>query len=161
MVGGTNSCLESNPIPARDTQRDQTNLVCTRTQGPHRDRTERLLWRYRSAVVCCRARGSGCSTLGYVISPLGGGHHYPHHRPARTYTWLGNRLLKGTNRTLCTPGHRRKEQWPHRGLSRTCLWVSGSLWWRHGSVVACCRVGGTECSNACTGSFEGGHHYLH
>ena len=30
-------CLESNPIPARDTQRAQTNLVCTRPQGPHRD----------------------------------------------------------------------------------------------------------------------------
>ena len=26
----------------------------------------------------------------------------PHHRAARTYTGLGNRLLEGTNRTLCT-----------------------------------------------------------
>ena len=37
MVGGANSSLESNPIPIRDAQRAQTNLVCTRTQGPHRD----------------------------------------------------------------------------------------------------------------------------
>ena len=33
MVGGAKSCLESN-IPARDIQRAQTNLVCTRTQKP-------------------------------------------------------------------------------------------------------------------------------
>ena len=38
MVGGVKSLLESNPIPTRDTQRAQTNLVCTRTQRPHRDR---------------------------------------------------------------------------------------------------------------------------
>ena len=32
---------------------------------------------------------------------------------------------------------------------------------RRGSVVACCRLGGTECGRTCPGSFEGGHHYLH
>ena len=37
MVGGVKSCLESNPIPARNAQRAQTNLVHTRTQGPQRD----------------------------------------------------------------------------------------------------------------------------
>ena len=36
-VGGVKLHLESNPIPARDAQRAQTNLVHTRTQGPHRD----------------------------------------------------------------------------------------------------------------------------
>ena len=36
-VGGTKLHLESNPISARDTQRTQTNLVHTRTQGPHED----------------------------------------------------------------------------------------------------------------------------
>ena len=36
-VGGARSHLESNPIPARDAQRAQTNLVHTRTQRPHRD----------------------------------------------------------------------------------------------------------------------------
>ena len=57
----------------------KTNLVHTRTQRPHRDsaRTvfECLLWRYRSAVDCCRDRGSGCSRPGYGISPLGGCRH--------------------------------------------------------------------------------------
>ena len=37
MVGGAKLCLESNPIPAREAQRAQTYLVCTRTQKPHRD----------------------------------------------------------------------------------------------------------------------------
>ena len=28
-------------------------------------------------------------------------------------------------------------------------------------MVACCRVGGTECSSECMGPFKGGRHYLH
>ena len=30
-----------------------------------------------------------------------------------------------------------------------------------GLVVACCRVGGTECSSRCMGPSKGGHHNLH
>ena len=37
--------------------------------------------------------------------------------------------------------------------------VSRSLWHRRGSAVACCRVGGTECSSACMGPFEESHLY--
>ena len=40
-----------------------------------------------------------------------------------TQDW-GNRLLEGTNKTLCTPGPGRKEQGPHKGLTQTCPWVS-------------------------------------
>ena len=36
-IGGAKSRLKSNPIPARDVQRAQTNLVHSRTQRPHRD----------------------------------------------------------------------------------------------------------------------------
>ena len=79
MVGVVNSHLESNPIPARDAQKAQTNPVLTRTQGPHRDWDrnvlEHLLWRNGSAVDCRRDRGSGYSRLGHGISPLGGGRH--------------------------------------------------------------------------------------
>ena len=42
----------------------------------------------------------------------------------------------------------------------TCLWVFRSLQRRPGLVVACCKVVGMDCSSACMGSFEGGHHYL-
>ena len=31
--------------------------------------------------------------------------------------------------------------WPHKRLTRTCLWVSRSLCWRPGLALACCRVG--------------------
>ena len=62
-----------------------------------------------------------------------------------------NRLLEGTNRTLCTPGSRRKEQWLQKRLTKTCLGVTRSLQRRCGLVVACCRVGGTECSGTCMG----------
>ena len=77
-----------------------------------------------------------------------------------TQDW-GNRILEGTNKTLCTPGPRRKEQWPHKRLSQTCLGVSRSLQWRCGSEVACCRIKGTEFGSVRMGPFEGGHHYLH
>ena len=52
----------------------------------------------------------------------------------------GNRLLEGTNKTLCTSAARRKKKCPHKRLSQTCLRVSRSLWQRRGSTVACCRV---------------------
>ena len=45
------------------------------------------------------------------------------------------RLLEGTNKTLCLPGPRRKEQWPHKRLSQTCLCVLESLWQRRGWTV--------------------------
>ena len=32
-----------------------------------------------------------------------------------------NRLLEGRKKTLCAPGPRRKERWPHKRLSHTCL----------------------------------------
>ena len=36
---------------------------------------ECLLWRYGSALDCCRGRDSGCRRPGYGISPLRGGRH--------------------------------------------------------------------------------------
>ena len=80
--------------------------------------------------------------------------------PELTQDW-GYTLLEGTYETLCIPGHRRKEQWPHKRLTQTCLWVSRSLQPRHGLVVACCGVWGTECGSVCMWPFEGGCHYLH
>ena len=44
MVGGAKSCLESNPIPARETQRTQTYLARTRTQRPHRNWEQNHVW---------------------------------------------------------------------------------------------------------------------
>ena len=73
------------------------------------------------------------------------------HRAFRHYTGLGKQTL----------GPWRKEQWPHKRLTQTCLWVSTSLWLRRGSAVARFRVRGTECGSVCMGPFEGGHLYLH
>ena len=36
--------------------------------------------------------------------------------PELTQDW-GNRLLEGTNKTLCAPGPRKKEQWPYKRLT--------------------------------------------
>ena len=79
--------------------------------------------------------------------------------PELTQDW-GNRLLEGTNRNLCAPGPRRKEQWPHKRWTQTCPWVTRSLQKSCGLAVACCRAGGTECSSAGMGPSEGDHHYL-
>ena len=136
MVGGVKSHLESNSIPPRDAQRAQTYLGRTRTQTSHKDwaRTvECLLWRYRSAVDCCRNRGSGYSRPGYGISPHGGSSHHPHHRAARTYTGL----LEDTNRTLCAQGPRRKKQRHHKRLTQICPEVSSrgvGQWWTAGGL---------------------------
>ena len=70
-VGEAKSCLESNLITTRDAQRVKQNLVCTRTQGPHKRLShtclsvfESPLWLHRSAVSCHGNRGFGCSRSG-------------------------------------------------------------------------------------------------
>ena len=67
MVGGEKSRLESNSIPARDTQRAQTK-PCAH-QDPDATGTEpdlyfSVLRRHGSALVYHRDRGSGCSRPG-------------------------------------------------------------------------------------------------
>ena len=124
---------------------------------------ECLKRRYTSAVACRRGRGPGCSRPGCDISPLWGGRHYTTIELPEITQDLRNRLLEGTNKNLCTPGPRKKEQWPHKRLTQTCLWVSRSLQWRCGMEEASFRVGGSECGSACTEPFEGvcDFHYLH
>ena len=70
MVGEAKSHVETNPLPARDTQRAQTNPCVPQDPGtPQRiSQTclwvcECLLWRHGSAVACHRDRGSDCSRL--------------------------------------------------------------------------------------------------
>ena len=160
MVGGAKSRLESNPIPTRDAQRAHKKTLC-----PPRDPTETepdlplSVWvsPAEAWVSSGLPQGQGLWVQQTWVwhKPSWRRSALTHHRAFRTYTGLGNRLLEGTNKTLCAPGLRRKEQWPHKRPTQTCLWVSRSLWWRRGSAVACCRVWGWN------GPFEGGHNYLH
>ena len=46
-------------------------------------------------------------------------------------------LLQDTGKTWCAPGTRGKEQWAHRRLSQTYLWVLEALLRRWGLAVAC------------------------
>ena len=110
MVEGVKLHLESSPIPTRDAQRAQTNFVCTRAQRLSQSCVSLSPVEIHVSSGLCRGRGSGCSRPGYGISLLGGGRINPTiELPELTQNW-GNRLLEGTNRTLCTPGPRRKEQ---------------------------------------------------
>ena len=152
--------FEANPIPARDSEGSNKPCAHQDPEIPQRlNQTvfECLLRRYRSAVYCCRNRGSERSRPRYRISLLRGGRHRPHYRA--TKTWTG--LLEDTNKILCATGFGRKEQWPHKRLTQTCSWVSRSLKWKLGSAMACCRAGGSEGSSAWMGPAEGGHHCLH
>ena len=118
---------------------------------------ECLLWKYGSAVACCRGRGSGCSRRGYGISPLGGGHH----RATRTYTGLGKQTLGGHKQNLvCTRTQEKGAVTPQESDPDLPVSVQKSLE-RRGLAVACCRAGGTECSSACLRPLEGGRHFLH
>ena len=91
------SCLETNPIPARDTRGLQQNLVHTRTPGGQWD---------------------------LITEP--------------PQDW-GNRLLQGTNKTLCATGARRKEQYSQKTPSQICPecpGVSGQQFWCGPTVLA-------------------------
>ena len=71
------------------------------------------------------------------------------------------RCSEGSYKTLWAPGPRRKEQWPHKRLSQTCLWVYRNLPQRRGSTVTCLGVRGTEYYSAGISLFEGGCHCRH
>ena len=142
------------------------------------DHTIMIIWAmkiflYSSSVYFChlflissvsvrsihRDRGSGHSRLGYGISPLGGGHHSPHHRAAELIQdWEIDSWRAQT--AFCTRTQEKEAVTPQETDSDLPVCVQESLaeaW----LAVACCRVGGTECSSACVGPFEGGRHYLH
>ena len=112
MVEGSKPCLESNPISAREAQRAQTLCV----PGP-RDPTE------MEAELCLSvSRGHtgqqwtaaitgalGAADLGMAKALLEEVAINPTIEPPELTRDWRNRLLEGTNRSLCTPGHRRRE----------------------------------------------------
>ena len=165
MVGGVKSHSESSLIPTKDTWRAQTNFVAYQDPTTPQRLSQNCVWVSPVEVWVSsgllQGKGSACSRPWCGISPLGGRHlNLTTEPPELTLGWW-NKLLEGTKKTLFTPGPRRKEQCPHKRLIKTCLWVSRSLQQRHGSAVACCRAGGTECGSVCMGSLEGGRHSLH
>ena len=73
----------------------------------------------------------------------------------------GNRLPEGTNKTLWATRPRRKEQWHHKKLSQSCLWVSRNLQQRQRSTAACPGVRGTEYKSLGISPLEGGCYYCY
>ena len=73
MLGVVKSPLESNPIPTRDTWRAQTNLVCTRTQRPHRNWASPVEVRVSSGLL--QGQGFWVQQTWVWHNPLGGGCH--------------------------------------------------------------------------------------
>ena len=127
MIAGAKSHWKSKPSPARGAQRAQTTLVSTRTRDP--TETEKEL----SLSVSCGGSGQqqpaagagalGAADLGMAWALFEEVAFNPTIEPPEFAQDWGNRLLEGTNRTLCSPLPRIKEQWPHKRLTQTCLWV--------------------------------------
>ena len=109
-VGGAKSHLESYPIPARNAQGAQTNLVRARTRGPHRD-SDRTVCELLLEAWVSSGRLQGQRLWVWVWrkpswrrSPL------THHRAARTCSGLGSRLLEGTTEACALgPGERSSD----------------------------------------------------
>ena len=78
--------------------------------GPLMEKIRDKVQRCGPAMDCCRGSDSGCSRSGYGISPLDEVAINPTIELPELTQDSGNRLLEGTNKTLCTPGPRRKEQ---------------------------------------------------
>ena len=83
----------------------------------------------------------------------------------RTYTGLGKQTLGGHKENfMCTRTQEKEAVIPQETDPDLPVSVQESpaeVWVQGAEAVACCRVWGTEYSSACTGPFEGGHHYLH
>ena len=114
-VGGAKSHLESNATPTREARRAQTK------SSVHQETPQRLI---RPAFECLSVSCGGTGQHGLLQ-----GHRlwvqqsWVWQKPSRRrlpitpqkshqnlYRTWGNRLLEGTNKTLCTPRPRRKEQ---------------------------------------------------
>ena len=101
MVGGVKSHLESKPYPPETFRGLKQTSCAPGHRNPAETETGLCLsalfggmgqpWTATEAGALSAADlgMAGCSRPGYGISPLGGGHHKPHHRDARTYTGLG------------------------------------------------------------------------
>ena len=153
MVGGAKLQFKPNPIPTRHSEGSNKTCVHQDPEPPQRHTNRRIIPNIFSHCWESSRTHNRFPNLGIWQRDW---------EPPRefdsggqwdliielTQHW-GNRLLEGTNKTLCTPGPRRKEQWPHKRLSQTCPWVSRSLQQRRGSVVAGCKVGSPECGSAC------------
>ena len=79
----------------------------------------------------------------------------------RIYTELGQQSLGGHKQNfVCTRTQEKGVVTPQETGPDLPVTVQ-SLQLRCGSVVAYCRVGGTEYSSECMGPFAGGRYYLH
>ena len=131
-------------------RRLKQNLVGTRR--PHRLSHiclwvfECLLWRYGSAVACCRGR--------VLVQQTWVWHKHSwkrlsltHHRLARTYTRLGKQTLGGHKQNILHPRTYEKEAVTPKETNPDLPGGSRSLQCKLGLAVACCRVKGIKCSN--------------
>ena len=123
--------IKSNPTPGRGWPTDRRTVMpkklshCWEGSGPH--------IRLPSLGIWPRDWESpGNLTLKATGVGVGGG---------------GQRILEGTSKILCASRPRGEEQWAHRRLSQTYLWVFGHLLQRHGLAVAHHKERGPGSSN--------------
>ena len=105
MGGGAKSHLESNPMPVRGLKGLKYTLCAPGPRDPTQTETELCLGvSWGAAGQQWTAAGQGLRVQQTWVWHKPSWRRLPltHHRAMRTYTGLGNRLLEGRNRTLCT-----------------------------------------------------------
>ena len=138
----------------------QTNLVCTRTQGPYRD-SDRTVWASPIEVLVSSGLPQG---QGPWVQQTWVWHKQSWRRSTLTPPQsqnlhrTGKYTLGGHKQNIvCTRAQEKGAVTPQE----TDPDLPRSLQQRCGSVAACCWVEGSECSSSFMRSFEGVHHYLH
>ena len=79
----------------------------------------------------------------------------------RTSPGLRKQTLGGHNKTLCAPGPRRKDQWPHKRVSQMRVSSGGGVDSRLLQGQGHWLQQSWELWNADISPFEGGHHSCH
>ena len=124
-ASGMKSHLASSPIPARQTLRGLKQTLCKpRPKIPQRPR-QNCVWVSPEEVQVSSGRPQGQGLWeqhtwvwhkpSYRRSPS----TLPQELPELMQDW-GKSLSEGTNKTLCVPGPRRKQQWSHKRLTQSC-----------------------------------------
>ena len=110
---------------------------------------------------CHRDRGSGAADLGMAWALLEEVAITPTlELPELTQDWEIDSYRGHKQNIMCTRSQEKAAMTPQE-TDPDLSGVSRRRQQRRGSVVACCRAGGAECSSTCMGSFEIGCHYLH
>ena len=114
-----------------------TSLAKANHMAKAKDKRWRNWWR---RYICAQTMSTATNNMWMEVKWKSLSHVQLFATP-RTIHGLWNKRLAGTNRTVCAPGPKRKEQWLRKRLTQTCPKVSRSLQQRHGQLWPAAGLG--------------------